>query len=149
MAVIQLQPEQVSLFWDALKHAVVQVYRVPVGRREEALNSALAELMSGKYQCWVMYDFDEEKQERRTYAVVVTSIVRHKLLGTDFLMVDAVYGFRKLNDEIIRDSFQSFVKFAENNGCNRVCCESSVSRVIQVVGELGFKEVSKCFEYVL
>ena len=137
---IQLGPEQVGVFWDGIRHGITQVGRI-TGESEELkqarVNKALENILSGKYQCWVIYDGDGE--ERKFYAFVLTYVYKDHLTEEESLFVDTLYGFRPMNNEMVRDVGERLTEYARGIGCTRMRAITSNKRVVEIMSICGLQ----------
>lgn len=135
--IIQLQPMQVSMFWPEIKNCVMKTSRVAEYKKEEAASALLKNLLSGKFQCWVI--FNMINGERRIHAMGVTSIVHDELFDIRSLSMMAIYGYRRLSEELVLDAFQQVKQYARANGCERMQLKTSSKRIRQLCDQLGLK----------
>lgn len=140
--IVQLQPEQVTHYWDGIKLALTEANRIEFEYREKFLNHALSNLLSGRFQCWVVFDWDDA-ETRRIYAIVVTSLVESKLYNSISLYIDCLYAFRKMSQEIIDDGIQKLKQYALNSGCSEIVAESSHPRVNEILEAHSFDHFKK------
>ncbi len=144
---LQLTPPQVSEFWDAIKYALVQTNRVPDDQVTEYTNKALEGFLSGKYQCWVIYELVEGGKQ--IHALGITTIIKDRLLGYDYLYMDTMYGYRAMTDDLIQSSLGGLADFARSCGCKKLVSHIDNKRIEYMAVTTGFKEVSRVFEKTL
>lgn len=138
-----LQPSQVSLFWENIKQAFLQTNPPPPGAdKHDYASNALANLLAQKYQCWIVYDLNENG-EKLLYAMAITAIERDDFTGIDALHIISLYGFRRLNDALAKSSFKDFLKYANNTSCSVIKMQSNVSRVFELARLVGFKKIAE------
>lgn len=145
---IQLQPVQVSLMWNAISDSLVKANKIPEERQARYLNESLKKLLSGTHQCWVVFSHDDE-DERRINAVGVTAIVEDQLFKTKNLHVLSLYGYRLLTDEIAQESFDKLRDYAKANKCEKITMETSVSRIKALARLVGFSPISSNYSLYL
>jgi len=145
---IQLQPAQISLMWNDIRDSVIKTGKVPQELQDRYAHRVLKNLLSGKYQCWVVFGLDEEGV-KRIQAIGVTAILDDNLFSTRNLHVLSLYGYRLLTDEIAKDAFDKLKAYAESNNCERIKLETSVGRIKALAKLVGFERVSTNFSMYL
>lgn len=141
--IIQLQPEQVVKFWGAIKFGVVKVARVTGDNPEERMNCILKNLLSGKFQCWIVYEM--EGGEKKLYAMAITYIQPDWLTEERAIFIDTLYGFRKLSNELAKDSIEKVRKYAKANNCTEIKAITESARVIELMTLTGFKSSQQIY----
>lgn len=136
---IKLQPDQVPLFWDMIRHGVIQSYKIPKEFQQDFANKYLENLLLGMYQAWVGYNVDEDGNEK-LHAIVCSKIVDEKEYGVRTLMLIGVYGFRLITDELIDEALKQFEKYAKANNCNVIATEYKLKRVEDILTRMGFEK---------
>ena len=145
---IQLQPIQISLMWNAISDSLVKANQIPEDRQARYVNESLKKLLSGTHQCWVVFSNDEEA-ERRINAIGITAIIEDKLFNTKNLHVMSLYGYRLLTDEIASESFEKLREYARANKCEKITMETSVSRIKVLAKLVGFSQTSSNYSLYL
>lgn len=140
--IINLQPTQVVAFWDAVKHAIIQVKDIPAGQELSFTNKTLEQILAGKYQCWVVYTYEGDTQNKHIHAVGLTALVDHPMYGYRALSLELLYGFRPLSDEIMLTTFKDIMAFAKANGCSQITLETSSKRIEEMARLVGFAQES-------
>ena len=140
---LKLQPEQIALFWDAISYAFVAAEAVPSNNREKWLTGCLANLMSGNSQCWIVYDRKED--DLHIYAVMISQLVNDPLSGSSVLMLGPLYGFRKMEDQMMIWAVEKVCEYGLSRECSRIVVWSPHPRVQDWAIKCGFQEVSKIF----
>lgn len=136
---LQLQPKQISNLWDLISFAVFQVDRVPPDIQDECANKVLVNLLTGKFQAWVvMADGDEGRQ---IHAITITSLQKNELMGYDYFRVNILYGLRPLTEELAREAIEGFKTFARAAGCVRIIAQTTHPRVHMFANLTGFEEL--------
>lgn len=137
--VIKLQPDQVVLFWDLIKHGVINAYKIPHEYQLDFTNKYLEKLLTGLYQCWVGYEIDEEGVKRIT-AIQCSRIIDEKEYGIRTFALIGVYGFRLISPALEDDTFEKLEEFARANGCNVMVTEYSSKRIGDMLAKHGFEK---------
>ena len=141
---IQLQPIQISLLWEDIRQSVMNAHKVPVDRELSYSNKLLENLLSGKFQCWMVYNLNDD--EREIVAIGVTSIIKDNLFDTKNLHILSLYGMRILNEETAREAFDKLSFYARKNKCNKVIMTTNVGRVIELAKNRGFNQSATIYE---
>ena len=135
---IKLQADQVFLFWDLIKHGIIQAYKIPQDHRQSFAVKYLERLLTGLSQAWIAYD--EEEDKKKITCIVSTKIINQEEYGVKVLLIDTLYGFRLISDELIDIAITSFEAYAKANDCNAILAEYSPKRVGDILARMGFEE---------
>lgn len=140
-----LQPSQVSLFWENIRQSFLSTNPPPPGVDHYAYtNKVLENLLTQKYVCWVVYKLNDSG-EKVIHALAVTTIEKDNYTGVDTLHIISLFGYRRLDDELARSSFEDFLKYARNTGCFNIKLQSNVRRIFELARAVGFRKVSEVF----
>jgi len=145
---IKLQPDQVVLFWETIKHGMIMVYKIPEHLQQDFALNALTNLLSGMSQAWVGYDLSEggDKVLRCT---VTTKIVNDKHRGIRYLHVDSLYGYRSMPEGMPAEAFKILEEFARANECKAVTADYSKKRVEEFLFSSGYeKHITTCRKFL-
>lgn len=146
--IIQLQPSQISLFWDAIRHGFLQTNPPPAGISSlEYSNRVLQNLLNQKYQCWLVYELRDEK--KILVAIGITAISRELLTDVSILNILSLYGFRRLKESTALSAFNDFLIYAKNTDCLKVCARTSVKRVTELASMVGFTKEYESYSFPL
>ena len=143
--VIQLQPDQIVAFWDAIKHGMSTLERIRErgGSPQDRLNSVLKNLLSGYLQCWII--FEEEEGKRKLHAFGISYIMKDRLTDKETLIIDSLYGFRKLSNELAVEAIDKLKEYAKNTGCSTIYAITSNKRVIDLMELNNFKPIYQIY----
>ncbi len=122
--IIQLLPEQITAYWEVIKFGVLSV-NVMVSEQKTVLycRNLLKNLLSGKYQCWLVL-----AEDREIKAIMITRIIED-IGDIRHLFVDVVYGYKASTQAEKEEVGEHLKKFAAQLGCERI--------LAYVVNELG------------
>jgi len=137
---IQLQPDQIPDFWDAIKIAIVAANDISREDDIEYTNQVLSNILSGKFQCWLIFSYNPDN-EKIAHAISVTSIVQNNLFGYLSLSINALYGLRKMDNQTAIDAINGLKIFAKTNSCKNITAETSNDRVKELAKLTGFLEI--------
>ncbi len=135
--IINLQPHQISAFWDAIKEALVQANAVPIELQADYTNSALEKLLAGKFQAWLAYRLTDEGK-KNIHAVIITSLVEDQLFGFRTLIIHSLYSYRLIKEDLIAEAMEQFKEFARANDCQRIQAETNNDRTFEIMRIAGF-----------
>ena len=141
---IQLQPIQISLLWENIRQSVMKAHKVPSSQELKYSNKLLENLLSGKFQCWMVYNLKDDKRE--IVAIGVTSIIKDNLFGTKNLHILSLYGMRILTEETARETFDKLSFYARKNKCEKVIMTTNVGRVVELAKARGFNQSAAIYE---
>lgn len=144
---VQLQPMQVSLMWENVRQSVLKSSNVPPELEASYSSKLLKNLLSGKFQCWIVYTKHED--ERQIVAIGITSIIQDNLFDVKNLHILNLYGLRTLDEQTATDAFEKLRKYAKANQCENVTMTTSVPRVEELASLQGFKRESSNFKVAI
>lgn len=136
---IKLQPDQVVLFWEIIRHGLTVAYRIPKDVQQDFAIGTLVSLLSGMSQAWIGYSLDEEGNKRLT-GVITSRIVDDMYQGIKYLYIGGTYGYRRISPELYAEGIKALEEFAKANGCKAIVTEYSSRRMKEVVLSAGFEE---------
>lgn len=139
MAIIQLQPKEVAAFWDGIKLAMIRSNQVPDEHYQTYANHMLEMLLSGKLTAWVVFDYVTDNS-KEVHALAVTSAHKDLVYGYSYINVEALYGFRKVSDEVALSAVDALKTYARNIGCKYIRAITDVERVKHIATVMGFKD---------
>lgn len=112
----RIQPAAIKKVWSDIRFALEKSLP-PTGRQDyHSYTEILAKLLSGKAQCWVMYEQEEEKY--KLHGLVVTIIINDPLTGDKYLHLYAMYAFRPLTVSEWNRLQDIIETFAKGNDCH-------------------------------
>lgn len=134
---VRLFGEQIPPYWEAIQYGWLQTNPLPLGADAATyLNNLLTELLSGQAQAWLIADVLDTGQ-KNVHAVAVTRIVEESLTGMCTVVIQALYGFRHISDDLVREAYSDFLKYAKNVGARRVKFYTTNPRVKQLASLIG------------
>jgi hypothetical protein len=110
---IKLLPEQVSVYWDIIKHGCQQVLPPMTADNDAAMNDILKKLLMGQFQCWI----STEPQSDRFKCFVISEIATDTFSDQRFFRLYVLYGVRPLTEEDWQEGFEKLQTFAKHNNC--------------------------------
>src|SRR5262245_39224846 len=105
-------------------------------------NTLLMELLSGKYQAWLVFD-----DMRTVHGVGVTCVVMDDLSQSNQLVILAFKALIPISDEVAHETVRLLIEYAVSQGCRSLEAFSSNERAIRLLTLVGFQK--KREEYVL
>lgn len=144
MPVIQLQPNDVVKFWDGIKYSLDKSRMLAEDQYDAYMNHALEKLLAGKLTCWLVFSYTDDKQ-KQIHAMIITSILKDRLFGFQYVFVEGMYGFRKLSDQQALDLLDSVKLYARNTSCKYIIGVTETERAKQIADKLGFTEVALAY----
>ena len=140
MKVIRLMPSQVPMFWDAIKFATGQTDRLNKDYYEEYYTELLCSLLSGKAQCFVRLN-----EERVLTALLITRIVVNKISGSKQLVLQNVYAWEPLTEDIWNQAYELYTELARQEGCTLIAYSSYNPKVWENMERYGFREMERVY----
>jgi hypothetical protein len=137
---IQLTPDQIPMFWEAIKYASINADQVEKDYRERYLNRLLYQLLSGKAQCFIRLGKD-----RRLEAIAITKITIDEIRDEKSLFIGCLYSFKKVSTSYWKDDFESLKKLAKKNDCKFISCWIVNEKVSELAKIIGMEERFKSY----
>lgn len=133
--IIQLQPDQVSEYWDKIKPGAISAMELdPLDPQTSVFsNNLFISLLNGTHQAWLLFN-----DARDVYAMGVTCILEDRLTNARSLHVDAFYSFHTLTDELAHEATEYVSKYAAANGCVQIRALTSQHRAARLLELVGF-----------
>lgn len=128
--IVQLQPEQISLWWDQIKYAACAAMETDSVAYVQSLLSAL---LSETHQCWLILD-----DERELCAMGITCVVEVDLTARKYLHIDAFYSYQTLTEPLAKEATEYVKKFAVANGCGQIRALTNNPRASRLLAVAGF-----------
>jgi hypothetical protein len=138
--IIKLIPNQIPLFWDAIKLGATQADEVDSKNLQPYLNELLHALLSDKAQCFASLD-----DNRVLTGVLITRIGIDKVTEDKFLFLQSIYVWKLLADQVWRDAYDLFSSFAVKEGCKYLSFNSRQRALWDRAEKFGFKEKTRTF----
>lgn len=139
--ILKLTGDQVAAYWDLIQYSWLQTNPPPSGVAEtEYLNILLENLLSGVAQAWLVLS-----DEHEVIAIGVTQLVRDIVSGLESVVIRSLFGLRRLENELAKSAFESFLTYAKNTGAHQVRLETNIGRVKQLAELVGCKKLFETF----
>lgn len=136
---IKLMSDQITSFWEQIKHGMINTYKIPKEYQQDFALNALKQLLTGMTQCWIGYDTDKEGN-RKIHFIMTTKIIDEKYHGLRIFHVDSLYGFRLISEDMISEIDKTLSSFAKANNCSVIIADYSIDRVKGFLMSQGFTE---------
>ena len=134
---VRLQPSDITGMWDVLKPSIADALPEVLKDDQTVLGNIMRELLNGKMQAWEYSSNDE------IIGTVTTKPIFDSASNTRNLLIYSIRGFKRLNEDQWRRSFETLISFAQSIGCYHVVGYTTLEYVKdKVVNDLGGK-----FEY--
>lgn len=137
---VKLLPNQIPSLWEQIKFAIVSADRIEEGARESYLINTLHALLSDQAQCYVRVD-----EQRLLQAVVITRFIKDEMTGDRTLLIQSLYSFQTVPEDIWITDMNTVEALAINSGCKKIMAYSNNERVFALAGRLNFNERFRCF----
>lgn len=144
--IIQLDPRNFSVFWPMIRHGILASSVIPRELYDQYAVKVLENLLSGLFQTWLIFEWDEEKEEKLIHASLVTSLQEDKLTDLKYLYIECIYGYRPMTSELSLEASDELLKYAESQNCVFVRCHTNNTRVFNILKDAQFSEVTRIFE---
>lgn len=144
MRVVRLLAQQIPLFWDAIKYAVVQADEVEEADLQPYLVDMLHNLLCDKAQCFVAVD-----DKRVLQGLIVTRIVKSTVTEEKGLFAQALYIWTLLDGPEWQSAMEVVTQYAKKEGCRTISFNSRNPIVWRKTERMGFREKTRTYEVVL
>ena len=132
----KLLPNQISAYWDSLKHGLEQSCPSDSFVDGESLNKCLIALMSGNLQAWFATTRVDNKIEY--HGNLITKILTDDITGRKSLLLVSLYLFKQAPQEIWIDAFETLRKFAVANDCKKITAYTTNPAVLKRATQFNF-----------
>lgn len=136
--IVRLQPDQVTAFWEAIKHGMIVANKIPSDQEQAYCTKTLENILSDKAQVWVGY-FNREGQ-RTICGLGVTQIMEDGVTGMKMLFLHTLYAYRPLPDEVVDDIIPTLRAYAKEIGCVKMLGATTNKRLGEVFLNQGFNQ---------
>ena len=136
------QPSQIVLFWDLIKYSCKNADMVQPQNYQIYFNELLHALLSDKAQCFVRLS-----EDRKIIAVLITRIIGNKITGEKSLLLQSMYSFKVVPQEIWEDNFNALLNFATKKDCKKITFDTSNKIIADRCLKIGCKEITRTYEY--
>lgn len=136
--IIKLIPQQIPMFWEAIKYTVKMADEVDDKHIGSYSNELLHALLNEKAQCFVRLS-----NERVLEALLITRIMENKQTNERYLYAQALYSWQVKPMGQWAEDFEQVLKFARKAGCKYVHCQSRNPRMWEIYKNIGLSEDSR------
>ena len=138
--IIKLVPQQIPIFWEAIKKATTMADEVDEKDYPAYLNKMLHALLNDKNQCFIRLNKD-----RVLVALVVTQLGDNLFSGQKTLLIKTLYSWQPAVGGEWQEDFALIKEFAEKERCSYITFESRHRRVQEIGESIGFREATRVF----
>jgi len=138
--IIKILSKQVPVLWEAIKFATTQADEVESKDLQPYLNELLHALLNDKAQCFVALN-----DKRVLAGVLVTRLNVNKITNEKFLLLQSVYAWKVLSDQVWKEAYEMFRAFAIKEGCTYLSYMSGNPSVWERMEKMDFKEKTRTF----
>ena len=137
---IMLVPDQIPMFWEAIKFAALGSEIVEEKYRDKFFNNLLYLLLSGKAQCFVRLS-----AERKLQMIGLTSIRSDEVRCEKTLFAFSLYSFEKVSGDVWISDLENLKDWAKASGCKSITAWTSNSKAVVMFNAMGWKKVFDIF----
>lgn len=141
---IQLQPSQISFLWENIRQSALKSSRVPESKVACYSTQLLKNLLSGKFQCWVVFS-----EERKIVAICITALLNDQLFNAKTLSILSLYGYRHLTDSLAQESWEKLRVFAQRENCDSIIMSTQVPRIQELAKLVGLEKEAETYKLTL
>lgn len=133
---IKLLPEQLVKFWDMIRFAIAETFMPRGSCTSEHLRWMLANLLSGRSQCWMGFKLDDG--ERKFIGFLITRITVEQAIGERVLSLDHIYAYQGVPTELFASGLTVIEEYARKNNCKSLIGLTENERIIGLSQRAGF-----------
>lgn len=137
----RLLPDQVPVYWDAIKYGIVKSVSREKVLTTEDLNNILKNILSGVADAWIAWG--DLEGERKLYGVLVTYASFDPCSDLKNLVIYSIYGYAVAPMELWQDGMETLKKFGKKLGCKNLIGYTSAELLEKRMKVLGFEETSR------
>ncbi len=130
---IKVLPTQIPLVWEHIKFGISQIGEIPNECMGTYYVHLLHQLLSGRYQCWVLLNPD-----RVLLNVSITRIIDDPRQGERELYIEGFYAFQGTTVTSMTELISLYTQFAKQAGCAKLTADSRVPRAREILEQHGF-----------
>jgi hypothetical protein len=131
----KLLPEQISDYWDIVKHAISESLPPTAGEGPGKMNRILSALLASKAECWISSTI--EGDVRKFEGVVITKLQYDDISNTRNLLMYCLYGYEDVSKESWTKGLKTLVKYASSKECYRILAYTDIPYMIEMANKLG------------
>jgi hypothetical protein len=137
-----LNLDEITLNWELIKYGACQVQKPnDIGKYS---NYLLANLLSGKHQCWFIYD-----EKNKNVKVMAITYISSNEGNDNILTIEPLYGFSPISDDEWASSFSLGLDWVKKNGIKTIIGLPSNPRMVHLVEKIGMKKTGEIFKISL
>ena len=135
-----LLPNQIPMFWEAIKYAYVRSGDYKEEYVPTLLRILLVNLLSGISVAAIVLD-----KERHLVSIAVLSIVEEAVTKDKSMIVEALYSYKSSNEEDWATKAMRAVEYAKLEGCKRIKGNTGNQKLHEIIKKFGVTEISRCY----
>lgn len=135
-----LLPDQIPLFWEAIKYAYVKSGDYKEEHIPTLLHVLLVNLLGGTSVAGAVLDKD-----RHLVSIVILSVVEETVTKDKSLVVEALYSYKSANEEDWAVKATRLITYAKNEGCKRIKGNTGNKKLHEIISKYGVTEISRCY----
>lgn len=131
----RLTANQISNFWDLIKDSVEKAVIPTADIGPDSLNKVLENLLSGRADCWINYNREEDNVN--ITGVLVTEVVEDDMTGTKNLLLYALHLFGGSDKRIWLEGAVTTAKWARKHKCHKIIAFTANKNIIETAQKFG------------
>ena len=135
-----LLPNQIPIFWEAIKYAYVRSGDYKEEHVPTLLHILLVNLLSGTTVAAVVLDKD-----RHLASIAVLSVVEEEITKDKSMLIEALYSYKPANEEDWAVKAMRAVEYAKLEGCKRIKGNTGNQKLHEIIKKFGVTEISRCY----
>jgi len=144
--IIQLQDKQITKFWGMLRFAIAETFMPRNSCSNEHLRHILTCLLSGKMQCWII--FEGTPEDRKFIGFLITRIDIANSIGEKTLFLDCVYTWAPAHRDVMEEGYRVVERFAKDNLCGSIVTLTESESVVGLAERGGYSKRYYLFKEV-
>jgi len=132
--IIKLNTIQIPTYWEVIKHATAKTNQIESSEYRVYFTNLLADLLTDKSHCFVGFD-----EDRKLLWLTITKNITDKISRKKYLLIQSLYGFQKLSDQIWIDYNKFIHLFAEHTKCKALIFDSNNERILSMARKFNYR----------
>ena len=140
MKTIQLLPNDIPKFWEAIKFAAKEADEVADSEFPVYCGEMLHSLLNETSQCFIRLD-----DENKLIAIMITRVDVNKFSGAKSLFIQCLYSWAVVGENVWMKDRELIISYAKQSGCREIVFQSRHERVWELGRGAGFKEKYRAY----
>ena len=134
---VHLQPDDISKWWTGISESISRSLPPFTRATQDRMSIILESLLKGAMDCWVLTEYDHEKDTTTLFAIATTEVTIDYVSNTKNLSIFSLYALQTPSIEQWKDAFDTIKRYANHKNCTYVLGFTSSYAIVELVNKLG------------